>query len=93
VILREEGPYTTCSRCQHKIPIALAEWDAGKLVCSKSSGLYCSADGKIQGSVELRQAREVAIDKHEREPEPKLVNPADIGAQLEQIPASSGTYE
>ncbi len=92
MILREEGPYTTCQRCEHKVPIEKTEWDFGRLVCAKTSGLYCSADGKVQGSLELKWAREASIWKGEREPEQKLVNPADPGAQLEIVPASSGIY-
>jgi len=79
-------------RCQHKIPIALAEWDFGRLVCARGAGLYCSADGAVNGSFELRSAREAATYKREYEPEPKLVNPADPAIQLESIPASSGVY-
>ena len=92
MILREVGPYTTCMRCQHKIPIELAEWDFGRLVCARTSGLYCSADGAVDGSFELRAAREASTFKHEYEPEPKLVNPADPQIQLEGIPASAGVY-
>lgn len=93
MILREEGPYFTCGRCQHKVPIEKMEWDAGRLVCAKSSGLYCSADGAINGSLELRWAKEASINKHEREPEQRLINVTDPATQLEgQIPASSGVY-
>lgn len=90
MILREEGPYYTCMRCEHKAPISLMQWDSGLLVCAKNSGLYCSADGALNGSFELRTAREVAINKHEWEPEPKLINPADPAQQLENLPASAG---
>ena len=93
MILREEGPYFTCQRCQHKVPISSMVWDYGKLVCSGTMpGTYCSSDKKVLGSVELRQAREVTLDRGERQPEPKLINPTDPSLQLEIIPASSGTY-
>ena len=92
MILREDGPYFTCQRCQHKVPISTMEWDNGRLVCAKVDGLYCSADGAINGSFELRSAREAMLDKREFQPEEKLVRPADPGMQIEQLPASSGVY-
>ena len=67
-------------------------WDNGKLVCAKVNGYYCSADGAINGSFELREAKEVTIDKGEYKPEEKLVNPDDPSVQIEQLPASSGVY-
>lgn len=92
MILREEGPYFTCFRCQHKVPIEKMEWDNGRLVCAKTDGLYCSADGAINGSFEKRTQQEVAKDLKEYQPEEKLVNPTDPDFQLENLPASSGTY-
>jgi hypothetical protein len=92
VILREEGPYFTCQRCQHKVPVSLMEWDNGKLVCARVNGLYCSADGAINGSFELRAAKEAAINKREWQPEEKIVNPADPAQQIENLPASAGMY-
>jgi len=93
MILREAGVYTTCMRCQHKIPIEAAQWDNGLLVCARTDGLYCKADGAINGSLELRWAREVGRDRQELVPEPKLINPVDPALQIETIPASSGNYE
>lgn len=92
MILREDGPYFTCMRCQHKVPISKMQWDAGLLVCAKTDGLYCSADGSIRGALELRWAKEVGRDRQERTPEPKLINPVDVTQQIEAIPASSGVY-
>lgn len=93
MILRESGPYFTCGRCQHKVPIDKMQWDNGLLVCAQTEGLYCKADGAINGSLELRWAREVSRDRQELVPEPKLINPVDPAQQLETIPATSGTYE
>ena len=92
MILREAGVYFTCMRCQHKVPIEKMEWDAGLLVCAKTEGLYCSADGAINGSLEFAWAKEVGRDRQELTPEPKLINPVDVTTQLESIPASSGIY-
>jgi hypothetical protein len=93
MILREQGPYFTCGRCQHKVPIEKMVWDNGLLVCAPTEGLYCSADGAINGSLELRWAREVGRDRQELTPEPKLINPLDPATQLETVPASSGVFE
>lgn len=93
MILREQGPYWTCGRCQHKVPIDKMQWDNGLLVCARTEGLYCSADGAINGSLELRWAREVGRDRQELQPEPKLINPVDPALQMESLPASSGVYE
>ena len=92
MILREAGVYFTCMRCQHKAPIEKMEWDNGLLVCAKTEGLYCSADGAVNGSLELRWAREISKDRQELVPEPKLINPVDPAHQIETIPASSGTF-
>ena len=89
MILREEGPYFTCMRCEHKVPISEMTWDNGRLVCRD---FYCTADRAIQGSLELRWAREVQLDRRERVPEEKLINPVDPAMQLETVPASSGVY-
>jgi hypothetical protein len=93
MIIRNLGPYFTCMRCNHKVPIDKMVWDAGLLVCAPTEGLYCKADGAINGSLELRWAREVGRDRQELQPEPKLIDPVDPALQIETIPASSGTYE
>jgi hypothetical protein len=92
MILRDQGPYFACMRCQHKVPIDKMEWDMGRLVCARTEGLYCSADGAKNGSLELAWAKEVGRDRQERTPEPKLINPVDISTQIETLPASSGVY-
>lgn len=93
MILRQDGPYATCGRCQHKVPIDKMQWDNGLLVCASTDGLYCSADRAINGSLELAWAKEVGRDRQEYTPEPKLINPVDPALQIDTIPASSGNYE
>jgi hypothetical protein len=85
-----EYTYVTCARCNRKVPVSMCQWDAGLLVCTDE--VYGCADRAINGSLELRWMREVALDRQELTPDPKMVNPADVAAQLETIPASSGTY-
>ncbi len=83
--------YTTCARCQRKVPIADCAWDAGLLVCTDS--LYGCKDKAINGSFEFREAREASRDRQELVPDPKLIHPVDVSSQLENLPASAGTYE
>jgi len=83
--------YTTCARCQRKVPIADCAWDAGLLVCTDS--LYGCKDKAINGSFEFREAREVSRDRQELVPDPKLIHPVDVSAQLENLPASAGTFD
>jgi len=83
--------YTTCARCQRKVPIADCAWDAGLLVCTDS--LYGCKDKAINGSFEFREAREASKDRQELVPDEKLIHPVDVSAQLENLPASAGTYE
>jgi hypothetical protein len=83
--------YTTCARCQRKVPIADCAWDAGLLVCTDS--LYGCKDKAINGSFEFREAREASRDRQELVPDEKLIHPVDVSSQLENLPASAGTYE
>jgi hypothetical protein len=80
--------YTTCGRCQRKVPIQDCCWDAGILVCT----IYGCKDGAINGSFEFREAREASRDRQELVPDPKLIHPVDVSSQLEHLPASAGTY-
>lgn len=79
-------------RCQHKAPIDKMEWDGGRLVCARGNGIYCQADRSINGSLELRWAREVSRERQELVPEPKLINPVDVAQQIEHVSASAGIY-
>jgi hypothetical protein len=83
--------YTTCARCQRKVPIESCSWDAGLLVCN--SELYGCKDQAINGSFELREAREASRDRQELVPDEKLIHPVDVSQQLENLPASAGYYE
>ena len=83
-----EFTYHTCQRCQRKVPLSECEWDGGLLVCRT----YGCKDGAINGSLELRWAREASQDRNELVPDPKLINPVDPLVQLETISASAGTY-
>jgi len=86
-----EVVYHTCQRCQRKVPIADCAWDAGLLVCTDS--LYGCKDKAINGSFEFREAREASRDRQELVPDEKLIHPVDVSAQLENLPASAGTYD
>jgi hypothetical protein len=54
--------------------------------------VYGCFDRVINGAFEIREAKEVARDCHELVPDEKLVNPVDPLSQLENLPASSGTW-
>lgn len=83
-----EFVYTTCGRCQRKVPISECAWDNGILVCK----VYNCKDVAINGSLEMRWARECSQDRQELQPDPKLVNPVDPSMQIENVPATSGGF-
>ncbi len=80
--------YTQCMRCERKIPLSDCNWCDGLLVCH----FYGCYDRVIDGSFELREAREASRDRNELQPDPKLVNPIDPILQLENVPSSAGTW-
>jgi hypothetical protein len=77
--------YTTCQRCGQKWPIEDCSWDNGLLVCN-----YRCHDKSVNGALENAWAKQVAIDRNELVPDPKLVNPVDPSTQIDTVPASSG---
>ena len=83
-----EYTYTTCQRCARKVPISDCSWCNGLLVCH----MYMCYDRVINGAFEIREAKEVGRDRQELTPDEKLINPIDPLSQLENLPASSGTY-
>jgi len=46
----------------------------------------------MNGSFELRIAREIEKDRRELTPDPKTFNPTDVTAQLEHVSARAGVY-
>jgi hypothetical protein len=54
--------------------------------------MYLCYDRAINGSFELRVAREASRDRNELTPDPKIVNPIDPIAQLENVPLTAGTW-
>ena len=70
------------------MPLELMRWDAGLLVCVFNN----CADRDINGSFELRVAREISKDRRELTPDPKLYNPTDVTSQLEHVSARAGVY-
>jgi hypothetical protein len=83
-----EYVYTTCMRCNRKVPLSDCSWCDGLLV----DHIYGCYDRVIDGSFELREAREASRDRNELQPDPKLINPIDPILQLENVPASAGVW-
>jgi hypothetical protein len=65
--------YGRCMRCGCRWPLDQMVWQKGKLLCT---GYQCN-DTAIIGSRDLNVARQVAIDRHEGQPDPKLTHPTD----------------
>jgi len=84
----EEYTYTTCQRCERKVPISMCDWQAGLLVCH----IYGCFDVAINGSFEYRMARECSRDRQELVPDPKLIHPIDVTLQIEAVSATAGIY-
>ena len=83
-----EYTYTTCARCQRKVPIGLCVWDNGLLVCR----IYDCADRLINGTFEYAYTNEASRDRQELHPDEKLIRPEDIDLQIGRVAASAGTY-
>ena len=83
-----EETYTTCQRCQRKVPISDCVWDAGLLV----DRMYGCADRNVNGAFEVAVSKEASRDRQELVPDPKLVHPDDVSLQIEHISASAGTF-
>jgi hypothetical protein len=83
-----EYVYTTCSRCQRKVPIGECVWDNGLLVCK----VYDCADRLINGSFEYAYTQEASRDRQELNPDDKLIHPEDVTLQIQRVAASAGTY-
>ena len=65
--------YFTCQRCGVRQPLSLMKWQNGILVCIPSG----CVDKEIVGQQELKVAQQVGIDRHEMEPDRKLVSPIE----------------
>ena len=65
--------YYTCMRCGFVRPLADMRWQNGLLLCN---GTDC-VDTAIIGSRDLNVARAMTINRHELQPDPKLVQPID----------------
>lgn len=65
--------YHICARCGTRQQLDKMVWQNGKLFCKPEN----CVDTAIQGSRDLNVARQVSINRHELEPDPKLVNPVD----------------
>lgn len=71
-----------CMRCGRRMPLGIMRWQFGLLVCSWSDCI----DTAVVGSRDLEVARQVAIDRHELVPDPKLTHVPDPAADLNDVP-------
>ncbi len=78
--------YSTCQRCGRKVPLSEMKWQDGKLVCYT----YNDVDRNVNGAFEMAIANVTSQNRHELEPEPKLVTPSDPFGDIQQISASAG---
>lgn len=60
-------------RCAVRTPLSLMRWQNGLLLCTPNK----CVDTAIVGSRDLNVAREVGVDRHELQPDPKLTNPTE----------------
>lgn len=65
--------YHTCARCGTRQPLATMQWQDGKLMCREEDCI----DTAVVGSLDLDVVRALAIDRHELQPDRKLVEPMD----------------
>jgi hypothetical protein len=68
-----EAVYAYCQRCGFRQMLSEMRWQNGVLVCYNTN----CVDTAIIGSRDIAVSRAVAIDRHELEPDRKLIEPAD----------------
>ena len=81
-----EYTYTTCSRCQRKVPISMCQWDNGLLVCK----VYDCLDRLINGTFEFGVVNQAKLDRLELRPDEKLTHPEDVMLQIQRVGANAG---
>jgi hypothetical protein len=74
--------YYDCMRCGASLPLSEMQWQNGLLVCT-TYNCYDTGLTPIVGSRDIAVARQVAIWRHELEPDPKLTSP--VSRQNDQI--------
>ena len=79
---QQENVYFACMRCGRRMPLAEMIWQYGLLLCNWSDCI----DSAVVGSRDLEVARQVAIDRNELQPDPKLVTVGDPVADLNSVP-------
>jgi len=79
-----ENVYYSCMRCGRRMPLSIMRWQYGLLICS----YYDCIDTAVVGSRDLEVVRQVRIDRHELQPDPKLYEVSDPTADLESPPFS-----
>jgi hypothetical protein len=73
--------YHECQRCGVRMPLAKMTWQNGILVCSVDDCI----DKEIIGQHELNVSREIAIYRHELEPDKKLTEPVERKNDATQV--------
>jgi hypothetical protein len=70
---QQKNVYHTCGRCGFRQPLSKMIWQNGILVCSVTQCI----DKAIVGSRDLNVSRAIAVNRHELEPDTKLINPIE----------------
>ena len=68
-----QAVYHTCQRCGFRQKLEDMKWQNGILICGNAKCI----DTAIIGSHEINVARAVAVNRHEFEPDRKLVEAVD----------------
>ena len=79
---QQENVYFSCMRCGRRMPLSTMRWQLGLLICEWSDCI----DTAIVGSRDMEVARQVRIDRHELQPDPKLYEVGDPTADLDVVP-------
>ena len=77
-----ENVYRACMRCGRRMPLSIMKWQMGLLICNWSDCI----DTAVVGSRDLEVARQVAIDRQELQPDPKLYEVGDPVVDLDTVP-------
>lgn len=77
----KKNVYFTCMRCGTREPLSRMKWQYGLLLCST----FDCIDKAVTGARDVAVAKTVAINRHELEPEPKLVTPTPAKDDLDVL--------
>jgi len=77
-----QGPYHYCARCGTRVHISEMQWQRGLLLC-KTKDCVDTGELPLIGQREAAIAHALEVPTEELMPDPKLTQPAESGASVD----------